>query len=64
MNWAAKQHPIENFIASVSPQNLASTALVKKLEFKKIGEHIDKTDGLELIYALAVDKIPLHYITV
>lgn len=60
LNWAAKQHPIEYFIASVAPQNIASTALIKKLKFEKIGEQIDEIDGLELIYSLAVDKIPLQ----
>ncbi len=61
MNWAAKRNLIEYFIASVSPLNIASTALVKKLEFKKIGEHIDEVDGLELIFALPVDKLPYPY---
>ena len=57
LDWAIKQYPLENFIASVSPTNLASTALIKKLEFKQIGEQIDETDGLELVYALKVEKI-------
>ena len=58
LEWAARKHPIEYFIASVSPLNAASTALVKKLEFEQIGEQMDEIDGLELIYALAVDKMP------
>lgn len=61
MNWAAKRNLIEYFIASVSPLNIASTALIKKLEFKKIGEHIDEVDGLEMIFALPVDKLPYPY---
>lgn len=57
LNWAVKQHPLESFIASVSPTNLPSTALVKKLGFQKIGEQIDEVDGLEFVYSLAVGKL-------
>jgi RimJ/RimL family protein N-acetyltransferase len=57
LNWAVTQHPLENFIASVSPRNLASTALIKKLGFEKIGEQIDEFDGLEFVYSLAPDKL-------
>lgn len=56
LNWAVKRHPLDNFIASVSPTNPASTALVKKLGFEKIGEQIDETDGLEFVYRLSVEK--------
>lgn len=59
MNWAIKQYPLENFITSVAPQNVASTALVKKLNFEKIGEQIDEVDGLELVYRLSVEKLKL-----
>ena len=57
LNWAVTQHPLDNFIAAVSPVNLASTALVKKLGFQKVGEQIDEVDGLEFVYALATDKL-------
>lgn len=57
MNWAVMQYPLENFIASVSPTNIASTEMIKKLRFEKIGEHIDEFDGLEFIYALPAEKI-------
>jgi len=57
LNWAVKRHPLDNFIASVSPTNLPSTALVKKLGFQKIGEQIDEVDGLEFVYSLAVGKL-------
>lgn len=59
LNWAAKRNLIEYFIASVSPSNIASTALIKKLNFEKIGEHIDEVDGLEFVYSLSVDKLKL-----
>lgn len=56
MNWAVEQYPIESFIASVSPKNIASTAMVKKLRFEKIGEQIDEVDGFEIIHALRANK--------
>ena len=59
MNWAIGQYPLETFIASVAPQNTASTALVRQLKFEKIGEQIDEVDGLEIIYALAAAQLPL-----
>jgi [ribosomal protein S5]-alanine N-acetyltransferase len=57
LNWAAARHPLDSFIASVSPTNLPSTALVKKLGFTKIGEQIDEVDGLEFVYSLAAAKL-------
>ena len=57
LDWAAAQHPLDNFIASVSPTNLPSTALVKKLGFRKISEQIDEIDGLEFVYRLPVEKL-------
>lgn len=57
LNWAIKRQPLDSFIASVSPDNLPSTALVKKLGFEKISEQIDEVDGLEFIYSLAVEKL-------
>lgn len=57
LDWAVRSHPLENFIASVSPTNLASTALVKKLGFQKISEQIDEIDGLEFVYRLPVKQL-------
>ena len=57
MNWAVKQYPLENFIASVSPKNIASTAMIKKLKFEKIAEQIDDIDGLEFVYRLSVKTL-------
>ena len=57
LKWAVNRHPLDNFIASVSPVNIASTALVKKLGFGKIGEQMDETDGLEFVYRLSVENV-------
>ena len=57
LDWAVMRHPLDSFIASVSPTNLPSTALVKKLGFTKISEQIDEVDGLEFVYQLPVEKL-------
>jgi len=57
MNWAIDQYPLENFIASVSPTNIASTAMIKKLKFEKVAEQMDEVDGLEFVYQLSVKKL-------
>jgi RimJ/RimL family protein N-acetyltransferase len=35
---------------TVSPENLPSMHIIKKLEFSKVGQQMDPKDGLELIY--------------
>ena len=35
---------------TVSPENLPSMHIIKKLEFSKVGQQMDPEDGLELIY--------------
>ena len=52
MRWAALEHEIKRFVLSVSPENAASQGLAARLGFKKIGEHIDVTDGLEEVFEL------------
>jgi [ribosomal protein S5]-alanine N-acetyltransferase len=54
MDWA-KTRGVRNFIVTVSPNNAPSLGLVAKAGFRKIGEHIDEVDGLELI--LLKDKV-------
>jgi [ribosomal protein S5]-alanine N-acetyltransferase len=49
MSWAETQGA-RRFVATVSPDNTPSLALVAKAGFRKIGEHIDSEDGLEHIY--------------
>lgn len=61
LNWAIEQYPLENFIAAVSPKNIPSTAMIKKLKFEKIAEQIDETDGLEFVYQLSVKKLKSLY---
>lgn len=59
MRWAAREHAVERFVASVAPTNSASTALVKKLGFVRVGEHDDEVDGLEYVYVLEGEPLRL-----
>jgi ribosomal-protein-alanine N-acetyltransferase len=49
-DWAAATHGIQRFIASVSPTNVASLALVRGLGFAQTGEQMDEIDGPELVF--------------
>lgn len=50
MRWAREEHGVERFVASISPDNAPSLALAAKLEFRKIGWHMDEVDGPEDIF--------------
>lgn len=52
MGWATREHGIQHFIASVSPENAPSLAIVRKLGFEQTGEQSDELDGLELVFEL------------
>ena len=48
----AEERGIKRFIASVSPNNEPSLAIVRKLGFVQTGERMDDEDGLELVFEL------------
>jgi len=50
MRWARDTHHISRFVASISPSNGPSLALIAKLGFHRIAEHVDQEDGIEHIY--------------
>jgi RimJ/RimL family protein N-acetyltransferase len=52
LQWAAREHAVSRFVASVSPSNVASLRVVKKLGFVQVGRHIDERDGEELVFEL------------
>jgi [ribosomal protein S5]-alanine N-acetyltransferase len=59
MCWAEREYGVRKFVASVSPLNIPSLALIAKAGFCKIGEHVDDEDGVEHIYlkdSVAVDQ--------
>jgi RimJ/RimL family protein N-acetyltransferase len=48
--WAHEKHGISTFIASVSPDNIASLNLIEEYGYTLIGEQMDEIDGLELVF--------------
>jgi len=52
MTWACKQHLVFEFILTINPDNIPTLKLAQRLGFKKIGSHMDETDGMEDIYKL------------
>ena len=50
LDWAASEHGIHRFIASISPTNEASLALTRGFGFVQTGEQMDEIDGLELVF--------------
>jgi RimJ/RimL family protein N-acetyltransferase len=49
-DWAAREHGIRRFVASVSPTNEPSLALIRGFGFSQVGEQMDEIDGLELVF--------------
>jgi [ribosomal protein S5]-alanine N-acetyltransferase len=52
IDWASRERGIQRFIASISPDNDPSLALVRRLGFEHIGQHWDDEDGEELEFEL------------
>ena len=50
--WAAREHGVQRFRASVGPWNKPSLGLVRGLGFKRVGVQIDEVDGKELVFEL------------
>jgi RimJ/RimL family protein N-acetyltransferase len=52
--WAEREHAVHHFVASVSPTNVASLALVRRFGFVQTGAQWDDEDGQELVFELHV----------
>jgi RimJ/RimL family protein N-acetyltransferase len=52
LDWAQAKHGVRHFVASVSPQNEPSLAIVHRLGFRKTGTQWDDEDGEELVFEL------------
>src|SRR3954451_12633730 len=50
LDWAWATGRAHICVASVSPHNAASLALVRSLGFRHVGEQIDDIDGLEWVF--------------
>ena len=51
-DWAAREHGIHRFRASVAPGNVPSRAVISRLGFHQTGVRIDDIDGEELVFEL------------
>ena len=54
-DWAATLPEVRFLRYTVSPDNLASIAIITKFGVPLVGEQIDEEDGLELIYEISVE---------
>jgi RimJ/RimL family protein N-acetyltransferase len=50
MCWAHREHGVESFFLSTSPENTPSLKLIQKLGFRMVGSQMDEIDGLELVF--------------
>ena len=50
LDWAWATGRVRTCVASVSPHNVPSLALIRSFEFRPVGEQIDEIDGLELVF--------------
>jgi [ribosomal protein S5]-alanine N-acetyltransferase len=51
-DWAAREHGVTRFRASISPGNVPSLAIIGRLGFHQVGAQIDDIDGEELVFEL------------
>jgi ribosomal-protein-alanine N-acetyltransferase len=51
-DWAAREHGVTRFRASVSPQNEASLTIIHRFGFRQVGVQMDDIDGEELVFEL------------
>ena len=58
MRWAFETHHQRSFVLSIAPDNVASLAMARSLGFQEVGSHVDEEDGLELYFALRLDRWP------
>jgi RimJ/RimL family protein N-acetyltransferase len=54
LDWAAAEHAVRRFRASVAPSNDASLAVVARLGFRQTGNRWDEVDGDQLVFELDV----------
>ena len=51
-DWAAREHGVTRFRASIAPDNVASLAVVAHFGFRQTGVQLDDVDGEELVFDL------------
>lgn len=63
-NWVCEQPDVNILRYTVSPENLASVALVQKFGFSKIGQQIDEEDGPEDIYEMSAAEFRINMLAI
>lgn len=51
IEWARREHGVARFALSIRPDNTASLRLARRLEFLRVGSHLDVEDGPEDVFA-------------
>lgn len=51
-DWAAREHGVTRFRASIAPDNAPSLALARRFGFRQVGVQWDDVDGNELVFEL------------
>lgn len=51
-DWAAREHGVTHFRASIAPDNVASLAVAAHFGFRQTGVQLDDVDGEELVFDL------------
>ena len=60
--WVVSDPKVKTLRYTVSPNNLVSVHIIKKLGFNLIGQQIDEEDGPEDIYELSVEEYKNNYL--
>jgi [ribosomal protein S5]-alanine N-acetyltransferase len=58
LDWAWATGRARACVASVSPHNVPSLALIHSFGFRQVGEQIDEIDGLELVFERRLPLAP------
>ncbi len=51
-DWAATEHGVRRFRASIAPGNVPSLAIAARFGFRQVGVQMDEIDGEELVFEL------------
>ena len=58
LDWAWATGRVRTCVASISPHNAPSLALIHSFGFRHVGEQIDEIDGLELVFERRLPLAP------
>jgi len=56
VRWASETHGVRRYLLSIGPANAASAAVAAKLGFRRVGEWVHDTRGLEHVWVRVTDS--------